>query len=309
MASNSTTNLLLKSSVQDSTRVKYHRAWERYISTCAQCELAPFPVSTVSLQNFISYEFDRDSSFNSLELYLTGVVFMARQNDVLGQVDHQVICQLKKGFRSLAPNPVSQHPIHLALLRRFGDLIVVKNALDLPSFDRNMVWSSFLCAFFGLMRVSEYTNLCRSCLVVEDVCVRLTLLSTKNSPNESSFVVLGQNNDSLLCPVRHLKRFILTRDKFFPLEFPLFRFINGRAYTANDVNNFIFLLSKLAGVEHLRLSSHSFRIGGATSAAQAGVNAKTIQLMGRWKSDCFLQYIRMNEKDILLAQKSLLTLL
>jgi hypothetical protein len=55
-------------------------------------------------------------------------------------------------------------------------------------------------------------------------------------------------------------------------------------------------LSKLGPLFHLdskRISSHSLRIGGASSLAASGVNDYVIQKMGRWKSLCFLQYIRL----------------
>ena len=39
-------------------------------------------------------------------------------------------------------------------------------------------------------------------------------------------------------------------------------------------------------------AGHSFRIGAATSAALAGIEDSTIQLLGRWQSGAFLRYIR-----------------
>jgi len=39
-------------------------------------------------------------------------------------------------------------------------------------------------------------------------------------------------------------------------------------------------------------SSHSFRIGAATVAAQRGIPDHQIQLMGRWTSNAYQLYIR-----------------
>ena len=41
-----------------------------------------------------------------------------------------------------------------------------------------------------------------------------------------------------------------------------------------------------------RYMSHSFRIGAATTAAEAGVPAWLIKTMGRWSSDAYQVYIR-----------------
>ena len=46
-----------------------------------------------------------------------------------------------------------------------------------------------------------------------------------------------------------------------------------------------------AGLNADHFTGHSLRQGGATSLAAAGVSARLIQAIGRWKSDCYLRYI------------------
>ena len=41
-------------------------------------------------------------------------------------------------------------------------------------------------------------------------------------------------------------------------------------------------------------SGHSLRRGAATSARGAGLSKDEIQLLGRWKSDCYRLYIEVN---------------
>jgi site-specific recombinase XerD len=48
------------------------------------------------------------------------------------------------------------------------------------------------------------------------------------------------------------------------------------------------------GVDPTRVSSHSLRIGGATTLAAAGLNDHEIQGVGDWKSNSYLTYVRKN---------------
>lgn len=48
------------------------------------------------------------------------------------------------------------------------------------------------------------------------------------------------------------------------------------------------------GLTNLKFSSHSFRIGAASEAAQVGLPDSEIKEMGRWKSHCFRLYVRPN---------------
>jgi Phage integrase family len=47
-----------------------------------------------------------------------------------------------------------------------------------------------------------------------------------------------------------------------------------------------------AGIKNVHVSGHSLRISGATQMAMAGVPFDVIKVIGRWKSDAVLRYIR-----------------
>ena len=47
-----------------------------------------------------------------------------------------------------------------------------------------------------------------------------------------------------------------------------------------------------------RLGTHSLRVGAAMAMFLAGVPAETIQLIGRWRSQTFLRYIRIQVQQL-----------
>lgn len=53
-------------------------------------------------------------------------------------------------------------------------------------------------------------------------------------------------------------------------------------------------LAKQNGLDPTRVSSHSLRIGGASTLAAAGLNDHEIQGVGDWKSNAYLTYVRKN---------------
>ena len=55
------------------------------------------------------------------------------------------------------------------------------------------------------------------------------------------------------------------------------------------------LLGDMAGDMKGSVTSHSFRNGVATSMSQTGYSDEEIITMGRWKSDTFLRYVRLQE--------------
>ena len=72
----------------------------------------------------------------------------------------------------------------------------------------------------------------------------------------------------------------------------LFQFSNGcvmtRALFVQQTKMYLSLL----GFNSSQYSGHSFRSGGATTAAAAGLLDWEIKLLGRWTSDAYRRYIR-----------------
>ena len=84
------------------------------------------------------------------------------------------------------------------------------------------------------------------------------------------------------------RRFRSLRD-YHP-EGPLYILASGEFVTRNHVAAFLDI-----SLRDIHINTHSFRIGGASAAAAAGIPDSVIQIMGRWKSDCYKRYIRIDD--------------
>ena len=72
---------------------------------------------------------------------------------------------------------------------------------------------------------------------------------------------------------------------------PLFIYKDGTPLTRERLVAVRHALERLGHVAS-QYSGHSFRIGAATTAAQAGLEDSVVKMMGRWESSAYLRYIR-----------------
>ena len=173
-------------------------------------------------------------------------------------------------------------------------------------------WSAITLDFFCLLRCSEYTTpttrsfLVHSCLMFSDISfsprnqyVIIHLKSSKTDPFRKGCKLLIGATSNFLCPVITLRTFVNSRGS---THGPLYTFSIGTFLTRGRITD----LLKRCFSTTCGLSTHSFKIGGATALAAAGVSDSTIQIMGRWLSDIFKRYLRIppNTNIILRARQS-----
>ena len=169
------------------------------------------------------------------------------------------------------------------------------------SYDALMFWSACCLAFYGFLRVSEFTssvpfNPSRD-LTLADIQfllsssvaqLRIQIKRSKIDPvGQGCYIYLARTSRAA-CPVAALSTYLSVRGSSTG---PLFIWSDGSPLTAPQVNFYLRDLLSRAGVPGY-FSAHSFRIGAATAAAAAGVPDHLIQALGRWSSATYLQYIR-----------------
>lgn len=189
------------------------------------------------------------------------------------------------------------------------DLRALRSQLDLSKFADARDWCAYTMAFFGLLRIKEYTN---GSLLMKDIIltapqdrVRICLPFSKTVLHKVEVDIAARSDD--LCPQAALCNYLLlvsNKVRQNP-HAPLFLERSDGFTPLSDTA----LLSRLRSllrrshphVNPTQYAGHSFRRGGATALYLAGVPEPVIQLHGRWKSlavRCYLDKQRSDDDRI-----------
>ena len=176
-------------------------------------------------------------------------------------------------------------------------------------FDKLMLKAAVSVAFFALLRCAEFTSNsshswdCRVNLGIRDVStdskgrVSIFIKGSKTDPFRSGCCIQLTRLNSDCCPVVALKKYLSVLGY---KDGPLFKFSDGAFLTRHSICRCIKVC-----FPNQNVNTHSFRIGGASLAAQSGISPLLIMKMGRWKSSAFLRYIHYEENELRDAQRKM----
>lgn len=286
-------------SIADSSRRVYNHGQNCYLSLCNQLRIPPYPLIERNLTLFTTF-LARSTGFSTIRTYLAAVRFRNIELGFSTNFEHMhQLNMILRGIKRL--KGASCRPKRLPITPEIMRILKTRlRSSDYALQDQSMLWSAFTTAFFGFLRSSEFCCLSKhsfnrnSTLLLKDVsfvddAVLIQIKVSKADPFRDGKQVRLAASGNSICPLRALKnhvRFCKDQDK------PLFVFQNAEFLTRPQ---FTSIIRSLLGRDFPNLeqySSHSFRIGAATTAAAAELPDWLIKDLGRWSSNCFEQYIR-----------------
>ena len=148
--------------------------------------------------------------------------------------------------------------------------------------------------------------------------VSITFRTQKNGEKGTTVTQHRTNGSAIggvsLCPVTSLAELVARVGHYDPLESewkdkgkrPINLIVtSGRAstVTSGQILHHLRAAALQYGEDRLgfpisKIGTHSIRAGAATAMFLAGVPAETIQLIGRWRSQTFLRYIRIQVQQL-----------
>lgn len=291
---------LMDASMAKSTRTTYQRGLDNFESFRLDRGLTrSWPVPTGNVIAYISNLSLMGKAASTIDTYVASIAYIHKINGWEDPTANFIIKKLKEGCRRLNRTVDSRRPMSIQILHRLWALLP---NLCHSSYEVRLFRAAFLLAFFAFLRVGEFTTISKKgdfSRIISDSDIRLgrELLSMEvnirfsktDQRGVGTIIRVGQGPSVELCPVKAMAEFMEVRTA---IKGPIFIHFGGDPLTRYQFNSMLKKGMKSMGLSASGFSSHSFRIGAATSAAMGGCPIEEIQVMGRWRSSAVNSYIR-----------------
>lgn len=183
-------------------------------------------------------------------------------------------------------------------------------------YDSILLWAACCLAFFGFLRSGEFTSrpgespaICFSDLSVDSKSnpstIKIQIRRSKTDQFGQGTSVYVSKTNSVLCPVSALSWYLAQRPTTVLEDSPLFIHQDGSPLTRDQFVRWVKEALRAAGIDSSKYTGHSFRIGAASAAAQAGIPDHLIKALGRWESEAYQLYIRIPPETLAAVSQSL----
>ena len=197
-------------------------------------------------------------------------------------------------------------PITLSIMEDIKHLLLQKP----QSYNTSMIWAACCLAFFGFLRVSEFTVPAQgqydhtTHLSLADVSInskhspqlmRVHIKQSKIDPFCQGVDIYLGKTDRNICPIKGITPYLACRGGH---PEPLFSFQDSRILTRHLFSTTIDDLLTELHIDKRLYSTHSLRIGAATSAMKAKISDVHVQMLGRWRSEAYKRYVKTPPQEL-----------
>jgi hypothetical protein len=292
-------------------------ARKTFLAWCGYYQRVPVPANEATMALYARSLADNNLTYGTIKNYITGVRVLHTEHGIRAPAYkgdyhfNRVMQGIKRELGNFAKQKLHITPQILLDMEK----CIVKA-------DRNerMFFAACLLAFYTLFRKSNFTaptelgfvptkHLCR-----RDVRMKgngtleiLSQWSKTNQFHERELVFPVAPAGCLeLNAVAYVCAYFMS-DSCAP-DAPAFRVKKANRFVPMTGRWFVKKLKNVlvrAGYDADNYSGHSFRAGGATWAFECGLNSDMIKLLGDWRSDTYLGYLRLTDVSKLEAARLL----
>ena len=289
------TLLNLQNSKAKNTVRAYKSDFNDFGLFCAQNSFKSLPSEPKIVSLYLTYLSTKDVKISTLKRRLVSIGVIHRLKGHYLDTKHPSIIENIMGIkRRKGSIQKSKKPILISHLKKIINVIDEQKNKNIKKLrDRTLI----LIGFSGGFRRNEIVSLDYDDLDFVEEGLKINIRRSKTDQfGEGSVKALHYFDSTKYCPVISLKNWI----EISKIESgPLFRrFIKGSKLSNNRLTDQTVALIikeylKLAGIDNKNYSGHSLRSGFATSAAESGVEERSIMAMtGHKSTEMVRRYIK-----------------
>ena len=278
----------------DSTTRKYRYAFDNFCKWCFQHNVKPLPASDYHVSLYMVHLSKTYNSTSKIDEAFYAINWSHKLAGLPNPCTSDLCNIVKDGtHRTIGHSLVNKkQPISADIL----NLIVCKYGSENSSLYDIRTCCMCLLSYAGFLRFSELVNLKKSDVQFNEKHMSLYISKSKTDKFREGSTVLIARTNLPTCPVQMLERYLRLINLTEPSEF-LFRSLTyckkSNSYKLRGVKSISYtrareiMLDTLesVGVDKTKFGLHSLRAGGATAAANAGINDRLFKKHGRWATD------------------------
>jgi site-specific recombinase XerD len=285
----------LKNSKANNTVRAYKSDFNDFGLFCAQNGFKSLPTTPNTISLYLSYLSSKDIKVSTLKRRLVSIKVLHKLKGHYLDSKNPIIIETLMGIkRRKGSIQRGKKPILIKNLKEIINAIDRQNKEEIKKFrDRSII----LIGFAGGFRRNEIVSLdCEDLDFVQEG-LKIDIRRSKTDQFGEGFTkALPYFDSSQYCPVLSLKKWIEVSKI---TSGPVFRrFSKGSKLSKNRLTDQTVALLikeylKLAGIDNKNYSGHSLRSGFATSAAESGVEERSIMAMtGHKSTEMIRRYIK-----------------
>jgi integrase len=265
-------------------------------------QIPPVPATTANLCRYVAY-LGRTRAFSTVQQYMNIIRILHLELGLHNPLeDNWMVKSLLRALKRVKSAPAS-----FKLPLTPSDLLKIHARLCLTNVEDCRFWAAILCCFFGLLRISSVTHsstkstdtsrmLRRGDIAFSKKGCILTLRGTKTIQFHERVleIPLPYIAGHPLCPTTAMLRLLHLSGPVHQ-DGPGFSIVKAGVLchlTQDMIRHKLQTTLDALGLPGLRYGTHSLRRGGATWLLLAGVSVPIIKILGDWKSDCVLTYLK-----------------
>ena len=284
----------LKNSKANNTIRAYESDFKDFSLFCIKNSLVSMPTEPKVLSIYLTH-LSKTCKFSTLKRRIASIKVIHKMKGHYLDTKHPLVMENLLGIKRInGAHQKAKKPLLINNLKKIINVIDQTNKEDINKLrDRSII----LIGFSGGFRRNEIVSLDFEDLDFVNEGLKIHLKKSKTDQLGEGFMKgLPYFNNEKYCPVRSIQKWI---KKSHINSGPLFRrFIKGSKLSDQRLSDqTVALLIKeylrLAGIDNKNYSGHSLRSGFATSAAESGVEERSIMAMtGHKSTDMVRRYIK-----------------